>query len=174
VEDRTAVRKATRRPDGALTVLAATSAPAIRTEALHFLTGGPNEFWDLTDLVREVVARSGVRHGQVTIGTPHTTTTLVVNEAETGFLNDFRKVITAMVPEDAYYEHDDHSVRTENVQEDEFINGHAHCRQLLTGQPSVTLPVVEGEVLLGQWQKVMFVELDQARERRAFFHAQGV
>ena len=37
----------------------------------------------------------------------------------------------------------------------------------------VTVPVVEGEVLLGQWQRVMFVELDQARERRAFIHAQG-
>ena len=51
-------------------------------------------------------------------------------------------------------------MRTENVQEDEFVNGHAHCRQLLTGQSSITLPVVEGEVLLGQWQKIMFVELD--------------
>ena len=174
MEDRTAVRQATRRPEGTLTVLAESSTPAIRTEAIHFLTSAPNEFWDLTDLVREVVARSGVRHGQVTVGTPHTTTTLVVNEAETGFLNDFRKLITSLVPDDAYYEHDDHAVRTENVQEDEFINGHAHCRQLLTGQPSITLPVVEGEVLLGQWQKIMFVELDQARERRAFVHAQGI
>lgn len=174
MEDRTAIRQASRRPEGVLTVLAESSSPAIRTEALHFSTTAPNEFWDLTDLVREVVDRSGVRHGQVTVGTPHTTTTLVVNESETGFLNDFRKLITAVVPEDAYYEHDDHSVRTENVQEDEFINGHAHCRQLLTGQASITLPVVEGEVLLGQWQKIMYVELDQARDRRAFVHAQGV
>ncbi len=174
MEDRTAVRQATQRPEGALTVLAASSSPAIRTEVLHFSTTAPNEFWDLTDIVREVVARSGVRHGQVIVGTPHTTTTLVVNEAETGFLNDFRKLITTVVPGDAYYEHDDHSVRTENVQEDEFINGHAHLRQLLTGQASITLPVVEGEVLLGRWQKIMFVELDQARDRRAFFHAQGI
>ena len=174
MEDRTAVQQATRRPEGALTVLASSTTPAIRTEALHFTTTAPNEFWDLTDLVREVVARSGVRHGQVTVGTPHTTTTLVVNEAETGFLNDFRKLITSVVPEDTYYEHDDLEVRTENVQEDEFVNGHAHCRQLLTGQSSITLPVVEGEVLLGQWQKIMFVELDQARDRRAFVHAQGV
>jgi secondary thiamine-phosphate synthase enzyme len=174
VEDRTIIRRATERPEGVVTVLAESASPAIRTEALHFSTTAPNEFLDLTDFVREVVARSGVRHGQVTVGTPHTTTTLVVNESETGFLNDFRKLIVSMVPEDAYYEHDDHAIRTENVQEDEYINGHAHCRQLLTGQPSVTLPVVEGEVLLGQWQKVMFVELDQARERRAFVHAQGV
>ena len=174
MEDRTAVRRATRRPKGNLTVLAESSSPAIRTEAIHFSTTGSMEFWDLTDLVRDVVARSGVRHGQVTVGTPHTTTTIVVNEAETGFLNDFRKLMAGVVPEDGYYEHDDHSVRTENVQEDEYINGHAHCRQLMTGQPSITLPVVEGEVLLGQWQKVMFLELDQARERRAFVHAQGV
>ena len=174
MEDRTTLRQATRRPVGALTVLAESASPPIRTEALHFATTDSMEFWDLTDVVREVVARSGVRHGQVTVGTPHTTTTVVVNESETGFLNDFRKLMTTVVPEDAYYEHDDHSVRTENVQEDEFVNGHAHCRQMLTGQSSVTLPVVEGEVLLGQWQKVMFVELDQARERRAFFHAQGI
>ncbi len=173
MEDRTALRLATRVPEGTLTVLAATETPPIRTEAIHFSTTESMEFWDLTDIVRDVVARSGVRHGQVTVGTPHTTTTIVVNEAETGFLNDFRRLMDATVPEDAYYEHDDLEVRTENVQEDEYINGHAHCRQLLTGQPSITLPVVEGEVLLGQWQKVMFVELDQARERRAFVHAQG-
>jgi len=33
--------------------------------------------------------------------------------------------------------------------------------------------VVDGEVLLGQWQRIMYLELDQARERRVFIHAQG-
>ena len=75
---------------------------------------------------------------------------------------------------DTYYEHDDHELRTENLQEDEYVNGHAHCRQLLVGQPSVTIPIVDGEVILGQWQRVLFVELDQARKRRVFFHAQGI
>ena len=156
------IRQATRKPTVAPVVLSESDEPAIRTEALHFATGGPNEFWDLTDLVREVVARANVRHGQVTVYTPHTTTSIVINESETGFLNDFRKFIGRTVPTDVYYEHDDHSVRTENV------------RQLLVGQPSVTVPVVDGEVLLGQWQRVMFIELDQARERRAFVHAQGI
>jgi len=154
-------------------VLAESVAPMIRTEALHLATGGANEFWDLTDYVRDVVGRAGVRHGQVTVYTPHTTTSIVINESETGFLNDFRRVITTLVREDEYFEHDDHEIRTENLQEDEFINGHAHCRQLLTGQPSVTVPVVDGEVLLGQWQRIMYLELDQARERRVFIHAQG-
>lgn len=172
--DQSPTRQATRIPAGEPTVLSESTSPPVRTEAIHLATSEPNEFWDLTSLVREVVARSGVRHGQVTVYSPHTTTSVVINESETGFLNDFRRTIQQAVPEGVYYEHDDHAVRTENLQEDEFINGHAHVRQLMIGQPSVTIPVVEGEVLLGQWQRVMFVELDQARERRAFIHAQGV
>lgn len=166
-------RRATRQPEGELTLLAESSSPAIRTEVLHFRTSASNEFVDLTALVREVTRRSGVRHGQVTVYTPHTTTSVVINESETGFLNDFRRRLELVVPEDVYYEHDDWEVRTENVQEDEFINGQSHVRQLLVGCTSVTIPVVEGEVLLGQWQRVMLVELDQARDRRVVFHAQG-
>lgn len=157
-----------------MTVLAATESPVIRTEVLHFSTTATNEFLNLSDIVREVTMRSGVKHGQVTVHSPHTTTSIVLNESETGFLNDFRRIIDGMIPVDAYYEHDDHEVRTENLQEDEFINGHAHCRQLLTGASSVTIPVVEGEVLLGTWQRVLFAELDQARDRRVIFHVQGV
>lgn len=155
-------------------MLAVSDAPCIRTEVLHFRTNTGNEFWDLTEITREVVARSGVRHGQVTVHTPHTTTTIVLNESETGFLNDFRRMIDGVAPVDGYYEHDDHNLRTENLQEDEFLNGHAHCRQMLVGSASVTIPVVDGEVLLGTWQKVLFGEFDQARERRVVVHAQGV
>lgn len=174
MEEQATTRQATRRPDGDITILAENQTPPIRTEALHLTTTASNEFWDLTDLVRGVVARSAVRHGQVTIYTPHTTTSIVINESETGFLNDYRRVIEELVPEDSYYEHDDHSIRTENLQEDEYLNGQSHVRQLLVGQPSVTVPVVEGEVILGQWQRVLFVELDQARERRVFIHSQGI
>ena len=174
MDDRIAARKATKAPPGTPIVLAESTSPAIRTEALHFNSKGSEEFWDLTDLVRDVVKRSEVGHGQVTVYTPHTTTSIVINESETGFLNDFRRLIDHVVPSEGYFEHDDHELRTENLQEDEFLNGHSHVRQLLVGQPSVTVPIVDGEVILGQWQRVLFVELDQARERRVFFHAQGI
>jgi secondary thiamine-phosphate synthase enzyme len=174
MDERTAARRASKTPSGTPTVLAESTEPAIRTEALHFGTEGAEEFWDLTDLVRSVVKRSGVRHGQVTVYSPHTTTTIVINESETGFLNDFRRLIQLVVPSDGYFEHDDHEIRTENLQEDEFLNGHSHVRQLLVGHASVTVPIVDGEVILGQWQRVLFVELDQARDRRVFVHAQGI
>jgi secondary thiamine-phosphate synthase enzyme len=174
VDEDMITRRATRQPQGTLSVLAESENPAVRTEVLHFTTNHGSEFWDLTELVREVVARSGVRHGQVTVHSPHTTTSVVLNESETGFLNDYRRAIEGLVPVDSYYEHDDHDLRTENLQEDEFINGHAHVRQMLVGSASVTIPVVDGQVLLGTWQKVLFAELDQARERRVVVHAQGV
>jgi len=173
VDEHISTRRALRRPEGTTTVLAATSDPRIRTEVLHFHTTGGMEFWDLTAFVRGVVEASGVRHGQVTVHTPHTTTSVVVNEAESGFFNDFRRLIQETVPANRYYEHDDHELRTENIQEDELVNGHAHCRQVLAGASSVTLPVVDGEVLLGTWQRVMFLEFDQARARRVVVHAQG-
>lgn len=165
-------RRATKIPAGDVVTLS--ESPALRTEVLHFKTTSPNEFWDVTDFVREVVDRSGTTHGQVTVYTPHTTTSLVINESETGFINDFNRALQAIVPADIYYEHDDHELRTENLQEDEFINGHAHVRQLLTGSTSVTIPVVDGQVVLGRWQRVLFAELDQARDRRVMAHAQGV
>lgn len=173
MDEHLSTRRALRRPEGTTTVLAATPEPRIRTEVLHFHTTGGLEFWDLTDLVRRVVAASGVRHGQVTVHSPHTTTSVVVNEAESGFFNDFRRLMDETVPANRYYEHDDRDLRTENIQEDELVNGHAHCRQILAGVSSVTLPVVDGEVLLGTWQRVMFLELDQARARRVVIHAQG-
>jgi len=166
-------RRATRRPEGTPTVLAESENPRIRTEVMHFTTDNGREFLDISDFVRDVVARSAVRHGQVTIHTPHTTTSIILNESETGFLNDYRRIIQDLVPADGYYEHDDHDLRTENLQEDEYINGHAHVRQMLIGSASVTIPVVDGQVLLGTWQKVLYAELDQARDRKVIVHAQG-
>ena len=173
-DQRSPARWATREPIGSPEVLAVSLEPPLRTEVIHLSTVSINEFWDLTNTVKQVVVRSGVHSGQVTVHTPHTTTTIAVNEAETGFLNDFRRLIETLAPEGSYYEHDDHGLRTENLQEDEYVNGHSHCRALLVGQSSVTIPVVDGEILLGRWQRIMFAELDQARRRRAYVHVQGL
>ena len=79
MDERIAIRKATIDPVGTPVVLAVSESPAIRTEAMHFHTGASEEFWDFTNIVRDVVKRSLVRHGQITVSTPHTTTTIVLN-----------------------------------------------------------------------------------------------
>ena len=167
-------RWATRTPVVTTVVLSESDDGRIRSLALDFPTATTNEFLDLTDAVIGVVDDGAVSAGQVTVFTPHTTTSIVINEAETGVLNDYRRLVQRLVPQGAYYEHDDHDLRTENLQEDEPRNGHAHCRSLLVGQASVTLPIVDGAVVLGRWQRVMFCELDRQRPRRVIVHVQGI
>ena len=48
----------------------------------------------------------------------------------------------------------------------EFGNGHAHCMSMLLGSAGESIPVTDGELCLGQWQRVLFLELDRERERR--------
>ena len=72
------------------------------TIALHFDTEDTNQFCDFTEAVLEIVSKSGIKHGSVNLFTPHTTTAVVINESETGFINDFKKKIEELVPSDSY------------------------------------------------------------------------
>ncbi len=80
-----------------------------------------------------------------------------------------------MVPLSDNYHHDDLEARTENLEDDphDVPNGHAHCRQALLGSASETIPVVDGQLLLGRWQKVFFLELDRARDRKVLIQVMG-
>ena len=131
---------------------------------LHVTTRYPTEFIDLTDRLERLVADAGLRFGMVNVQTLHTTMAVVVNEHEPLLLTDFRKLLEAAAPADGRYRHDDVTVRTVNLVEEERPNGHAHCRALLL--PSfVCLNVTDGRVHLGRWQRVFLVELDGPRER---------
>jgi secondary thiamine-phosphate synthase enzyme len=59
------------------------------------------------------------------------------------------------------------------MHDDESPNGHAHCQQLMLGA-SETVPVADGELLLGAWQRIFLVELDGPRlEREVIIHVLG-
>ena len=134
----------------------------------HFTTQESNQFCDFTDFILKYVEESDLVNGSVNLYTPHTTTCFIINEAETGYINDFKSSIEEVIPSEKYYEHDDWEKRTENMQEDEFKNGRSHVRAAIVGSPNVTVPVVESELLLGRWQRIFFVELDCSRDRRFF------
>tara|TARA_Y100000748_G_scaffold285859_1_gene268693 strand:+ start:374 stop:898 length:525 start_codon:yes stop_codon:yes gene_type:complete len=144
------------------------------TIALHFDTEDTNQFCDFTEPVLEIVSNSGIKHGSVNLFTPHTTTAVVINESETGYINDFKKKIEELVPSDSYYEHDDWDLRTENMQEDENVNGRSHVRGTIIGSSGVTLPIINSELIIGRWQRLFFVELDCARSRRLFVQTQDL
>jgi len=144
------------------------------TLALHFDTEETNQFCDFTEAVLDIVSKSDIKHGSVSLFTPHTTTAVLINESETGYINDFKKRIEELVPSDSYYEHDDWDLRTENMQEDENVNGRSHVRGTIIGSSGVSLPIINSELIIGRWQRLFFVELDCARSRRLFVQIQDL
>jgi secondary thiamine-phosphate synthase enzyme len=106
---------------------------------------------------------------------PHTTCAVLINERESGFILDFEDLVEGMVPRTAAYRHDDLALRTENLEDDDHDvpNGHAHCRHGLLASSSQTIPIVDGDLQLGRWQRVFLLELDRARERRVLMQVMG-
>jgi secondary thiamine-phosphate synthase enzyme len=131
-------------------------------------TAGGLSVQDITEDVAQAVRESGVREGIVCVYSPHTTCCVRVNEFENGFLEDFATLLRRLVPSETYYAHDDWGRRTENVCEEDMErgNGHAHCMSMLLGSAGEAIPVRDGELALGTWQRVLFLELDRERDRR--------
>ncbi len=131
-------------------------------------TAGGLHVTDITDDVTAAVHESGVRNGIACVYSPHTTCSVRVNEFESGFLEDFAELLRKLVPADGYYAHDDWDKRTENLVAEEmaFCNGHAHCMAMLLGPAGESIPIRDGELCLGTWQRVLFLELDRERDRR--------
>ena len=88
-----------------------------------------------------------------------------IQEDEPLLLEDLRRFLSHLAPSDAAYGHNDFRVRTQHMHPDERPNGHAHCLQLLLGS-SESVPVMDGELQLGEWQRLFLVELDGPRPRR--------
>ena len=142
-------------------------------EALEYTTNHALEFIDITDDLQAVVARSGIVFGQASISSAHTTAAIILNEHEPLLLNDMARVLSRLAPAGDYYEHNDFSIRTVNMNEDECANGHAHCQNLFLGA-SETIPIHDGELRFGRWQRCFLVELDHARRREVFVQTLGI
>ncbi len=112
------------------------------------------EIVDITDKVREVVEKHDVTDGIVVVYTKHTTTAIIINENESGLKEDIISILEKLVPSRAGYMHD----RIDN-------NADSHLRAILLGN-SVVVPITNGRLDLGTWQRIMFIELDGPRTRR--------
>jgi secondary thiamine-phosphate synthase enzyme len=147
-----------------------------RFENHDLVTERASQLIDMTDDVLEVVARSEVRNGMALVYSPHTTCAVVINELENGFADDFADFLDDVAPaEGRYYRHDDLEIRTQGIEDDtaDFPNGHSHVRAGLLSSSSQTIPIVDGRLMLGRWQRVFFCELDRSRERKVFIQVIG-
>jgi|TARA_B100000315_G_scaffold213467_1_gene211448 secondary thiamine-phosphate synthase enzyme len=117
------------------------------------------EFIDVTDRVIEIIRQSEVQHGFVVVFSKHTTAAITIQENEPLLLEDMKSLLERISPRNAHYRHNDFSVRTVHMHENECPNGHSHCQHLTLGT-SETIPIFQGKLTLGQWQRIFMVELD--------------
>ena len=129
-------------------------------------TGGRFDVLDLTDDVAELVKSSGIGSGAVLVFSPHTTCSVLLGFPGRDLVESLERAMHEIAPADGYYAHDDLDIRTENLVENESPNAPSHIFHVIAGRASESIPVENGEVLLGEDQRILFVELDGSRKRR--------
>jgi secondary thiamine-phosphate synthase enzyme len=114
--------------------------------------------------------RSGLANGFAVVFSKHTTAAIRINEAEPHLLNDMEQMLEKIVPACEDYGHNRyaHAESTNG----ERPNAHSHCQQLLLGA-SESVPIMNGELIFGQWQRIFLVELDHGRDREVVIHLVG-
>lgn len=130
-------------------------------------------FVDLTDELEAAIERAELTDGLCIAFCRHTTCGLLINEWEDGAQEDLIRRLHVLVPERAYYAHDDLARRTQNLVPDERANGRSHVLQMLIGGNSQSIPVADGRPLLGRWQRLFLLELDEPRPRDIIFQTIG-
>jgi secondary thiamine-phosphate synthase enzyme len=126
------------------------------------------ELVDLTNRIMEFVRRFNIREGMLSIWSMHTTCTLLINEFQGALLSDIKRFLEQMVARDADYLHND-----PNHSDCDRQNADSHLRAMLLGH-SLTLQISGGEVVLGQWQRILMAELDGPRARSLRVQVFGV
>ena len=140
----------------------------IHGETLVIQTDQRIELVDLTDRVMEFVRRFNIREGFVSIWSMHTTCAVFINEFQTALQADIKRFLELMVARDAAWLHNDpdHS-------DCDRMNADSHLRALLLGH-SMSLQISGGEVVLGQWQRILMAELDGPRARSLRVQVMGI
>ncbi|HHT9115966.1 MAG: YjbQ family protein [Planctomycetes bacterium] len=132
------------------------------TEYMTFNTKKRREFINITRDVDKALQKSGIKEGMILVSAMHITSGIFVNDAEPGLHRDIEEWLLKLIPEGHdYYHH-----RTGEV------NGDAHLRNLLIGH-QITIPVTDGKLDLGQWQKIFYAEFDGQRSKRLVIKVMG-
>ncbi len=133
----------------------------IASHTLAFQTERGPQFIDITEHVNSILEQSGLENGFIVVFSKHTTAAISINENEPHLIADMEKMLEQAAPCEGDYAHNRYGHPIDSGEEP---NGHSHCQHLLLGA-SESVPVADGRMLFGQWQRIFLVELDHARER---------
>ncbi len=127
----------------------------------HFLinTHGFTDIIDITEKVKAAVYQHNLKEGSVVVALAGSTAAITTIEYEPGLIKDLPAVLDEIAPMDKDYHHDDtwHDG-----------NGYAHIRAAMIGS-SVTIPLIEGALLLGTWQQIVLIDFDNKPRARNIY-----
>ena len=123
---------------------------------------------NLTGDIRALVESTSVEDGYVQVSSLHTTAGLLMNEWQDALLVDMKAMLEQMVPRDTYYKHND-----PEFSDCDRSNADSHLRNVVLGH-SLSVPISEGNLVLGQWQSVILAEFDGPNRRKVFLQVFGV
>ena len=136
----------------------------IYSETISLKTKGFSDIIDMTPHVVEVLKRSGIENGLVTVFSPGSTGAVTTIEYESGVLRDLQKALEKIAPSDIPYEHDKRWGDG---------NGFSHVRAALM-KPGLSIPLVKGRLILGTWQQIILIDFDnRSRTRNILVHIIG-
>lgn len=132
------------------------------TEHLTFTTKNHREYIHITPQVEAAVKKSGVKEGMVLVSAMHITAGVYVNDNESGLIQDIDKWLEELAPfREDYHHHDTGET-----------NGDSHLKALLVHH-QVILPITDGKLDLGPWQRVFYAEFDGQRPKRLVIKVMG-
>ncbi len=136
----------------------------IVTEYIEFQTHGNADMIDITPDVTEAVHGSGLDAGIAVVFAPGATGSVTTIEYEPGLEKDMKWALERLVPQEREYAH--------NLRWGDG-NGHSHIRASVLG-PSLTVPFTEGHLILGTWQQIVFLDMDnRPRNRKIVVQVMG-
>ena len=128
----------------------------IINQRITLKTKGSGDLVNITDEISELLQKSKLTEGNVTVFNIGSTAAITTFEFEPGMIKDMQELYEKIVPSSQHYHHDDTWGDA---------NGFSHLRAALQG-PSLTIPFEKGSLLLGTWQQVVLAEFDNRPRQR--------
>ncbi len=125
-------------------------------DEINIKTRGEVDIIDITNQVQSIVNKSKIKNGIACIFVPGSTGTITTIEFEPGLMKDLPRALQKIAPKGEHYDHH------ETWHDD---NGHSHVRASLMG-PGITIPLIDGRIIHGTWQQIVFVEFDTSPRNR--------
>lgn len=123
---------------------------------LWFDTSRRREMMNITPSIQECLIDSGIKEGLLLCNAMHITSSIFINDDESGLHRDFERFLEKLAPEKPYDQYD------HNGYED---NADAHIKRTIMGR-EVVVAVTEGKLDFGPWEQIFYGEFDGKRRKR--------